>query len=90
LASDACARGSALQDMAQAISELCFDYLDAPPVVVGARNWITPCFELEEHFFPNASWILDAVDQKIMSLPGHVSMQNFTELEMIRRNKLGV
>jgi 2-oxoisovalerate dehydrogenase E1 component len=90
LASDACARGSVLQDMAQTVSELCFDYLDAPPVVVGARNWITPAFELEEHFFPHSGWILDAIDQKILPLPGHVSEQNFTELETIRRNRLGV
>ena len=90
LASDACVRGSALQDMAQTISELCFDYLDAPPVVVGARNWITPCFEMEEHFFPQASWILDAINARILPLAGHVPSQNFTELETIRRNKLGV
>ena len=90
LASDACARGSALQDMAQTISELCFDYLDAPPVVVGARNWITPCYEMEEHFFPQDSWILDAINERIMPLPGYVSGQNFTELETIRRNKAGV
>ncbi len=90
LVSDACARGSVLQDMAQTITELCFDYLDAPPVVIGARNWITPCFELEDAFFPHASWILDAIDQKILPLTGHVSTENFTELECIRRNKLGV
>ena len=90
LASDACARGSALQDMAQTVSELAFDYLDAPPVVVGARNWITPAYELEEHFFPHAGWILDAINQKILPLPGHVDGQSFTELETIRRNKLGV
>ena len=36
LSSDACERGSHLKDMAQTISELAFDYLDAPPVVVGA------------------------------------------------------
>jgi len=90
LASDACARGSALQDMAQTISELCFDYLDAPPVVVGARNWITPCFEMEEHFFPQDSWILDAIHARIMPLSGYVPGQSFTELETVRRNKLGV
>jgi hypothetical protein len=31
---------------------LAFDDLDAPPVVVGARNWITPAAELEDAFFP--------------------------------------
>jgi 2-oxoisovalerate dehydrogenase E1 component len=32
LTSDACSRGSYLKDMAQTISELAFDYLDAPPL----------------------------------------------------------
>ena len=34
------------------IAEEMFDYLDAPAVVLGSRNWITPAYELEEHFFP--------------------------------------
>src|SRR4030042_1467640 len=41
LASDATSRGSFLKEMDQTITELAFDYLDAPPVVVGSRNWIT-------------------------------------------------
>lgn len=90
LASDACERGSHLKDIAQSISEMAFDYLDAPPVVVGARNWITPAYELEEHFFPQASWIIDAINEKILPIPGYVSQQNFTEGEQIRRNKKGV
>jgi 2-oxoisovalerate dehydrogenase E1 component len=65
LASDACARGSFLNDVAQNISELCFDYLDAPPVIVGARNWITPPFEFDGFFFPQAEWIIDAIHEKI-------------------------
>ena len=32
LASDACARGSFLNDVARNITELCFDSLDAPPL----------------------------------------------------------
>ena len=90
LTSDACERGSHLKDMAQTISELAFDDLDAPPVVVGARNWITPSHELEEHFFPQAQWMIDAFHEKIMPLNNYVASNNFTELEQIRRNKLGV
>ncbi|MFO7637563.1 MAG: thiamine pyrophosphate-dependent enzyme [Clostridia bacterium] len=90
LASDACERGSHLKDMAQTISELAFDYLDAPPVVIGARNWITPAQEYEDHFFPQADWLVDAVHQKILPLKGHASRQNYTEQEQIRLNKLGV
>ncbi len=90
LTSDACDRGSHLKDMAQTISELAFDYLDAPPVVVGSKNWITPAHELEEHFFPQPDWIIDAIHEKILPLPGHVARNNFTHQEMLRTNRLGV
>lgn len=90
LASDACERGSHLKDMAQTISELAFDHLDAPPVVVGAKNWITPAYELEQFFFPQPEWIIDAVHERMMPLKGHVASANFTPNEQIRINKLGV
>ncbi len=90
LASDACERGSHLKDMAQTISELAFDYLDAPPVVVGARNWITPAYELEKFFFPQPEWFIDAIHEKIMPLKGHTPQNNFTAGEQLRLNRLGV
>ena len=90
LASDACARGSHLNDVARNITELCFNYLDAPPVLIGARNWITPCAELEKEFFPQAQWIIDAIDQKIMPLGIQKPAFNFTQVEQICREKAGV
>ena len=85
-----CQRGSIINDFARNITELAFDYLDAPPVVVGSRNWITPAFELEKYFFPQPEWIIDAIHERIMPLPGHVPTNNFTNNEKIRLNKLGV
>ncbi|NLI25136.1 MAG: dehydrogenase [Bacteroidales bacterium] len=90
LTSDACSRGSYLKDMAQTISELAFDYLDAPPVVVGSRNWITPAHEMEQYFFPQEDWIIDAIHEKILPLPGHKPKNNFTNDELIKRNRKGV
>lgn len=90
LSSDACERGSHLKDMAQTISELAFDYLDAPPVVVGAKNWITPAYELEDTFFPQPDWIIDAIHEKILPLKGHVAKNNFTDNEMLRINRAGI
>ena len=90
LSSDACERGSHLKDMAQTISELAFDDLDAPPVVIGSKNWITPAHELEDYFFPQPEWFIDAIHEKIMPLKGHVAKNNFTSNELIRINKLGV
>ena len=90
LSSDACERGSHLKDMAETICELTFDYLDAPPIVVGSHNWITPAYELEEYFFPQPEWIIDAIHEKIMPLKGHIVRNNFTKNEQIRLNKLGI
>lgn len=90
LVSDACSRGSFLKEMAQTISETAFDYLDAPPVVVGSRNWITPAHELEEYFFPQESWILDAIHEKILPLQGYSSRNDFTISGQLERNKKGI
>lgn len=90
ISGDATARGSFLNDLAQNITELAFDYLDAPPVVLGSRNWITPAHELEKAFFPQPSWFVDAIHEKIVPIKGHVAGQNFTDAEQIRRSKLGI
>ncbi|MEZ4605566.1 MAG: transketolase C-terminal domain-containing protein [Deinococcales bacterium] len=68
LSSDACERGSFLHTMASTLSHLAFDYLDAPVVVVGARNWITPA-ELKSLLSPK-EWILDAIHESILPLEG--------------------
>ena len=90
LVSDASERGSYLKDVAQNITELGFDDLDAPPVVVGSRNWITPAYELEDYFFPQPFWIIDAIHEKIVPLKNHVTSHNFTAGEQMRRSRLGV
>lgn len=90
LASDASSRGSFLKEMAQTITELAFDYLDAPPVVVGSRNWITPAYEMEQYFFPQPDWIIDAIHEKIMPINGHTVKNNFTGSKAIELNREGV
>ncbi len=90
LASDACARGNHLNDMAQHINELAFDDLDAPAIVLGCKNWITPCPEMEEQYFPNEDWFIDAIHEKIMPLPGYVPKNNFTKEEQLRIERLGL
>jgi 2-oxoisovalerate dehydrogenase E1 component len=90
LASDACERGSLLHTIASHISQIAFDYLDGPVVVVGARNWITPPAELEEAFFPQKEWILDAIHERLLPLPGHQVTTVQTNMEMLRRSRLGV
>ena len=90
IAGDACERGSIMAEMAEKITALAFDYLDAPPVVVGSRNWITPCYEMEKFFFPQPSTFIDAIHERIMPLEGYTPEANFTDGEMLRRSKLGV
>lgn len=90
VASDACQRGSIINDFAENIAQAAFDYLDAPPVVLGARNWITPVYELEQEFFPQADWFIDAYHQKICPLSNYTPIYTFNTAEDLRRSKLGV
>ncbi|HYK89827.1 MAG TPA: thiamine pyrophosphate-dependent enzyme, partial [Acidobacteriota bacterium] len=90
LASDACERGSILHTMSSRISQLAFDELDAPPVVVGARNWITPADEVDDAFFPFPSEILDAVHEHILPLRGYRTRRDCGNAELMRRSSLGV
>jgi 2-oxoisovalerate dehydrogenase E1 component len=87
---DAPARCSFLRDLASNITELAFDYLDAPPVVVGSRNWITPAHELEDYFFPQPEWIVDAIHHKILPLKNHKPKNDFSDEEQMDRNARGI
>jgi 2-oxoisovalerate dehydrogenase E1 component len=90
LTSDACERGSALQTFATKITQFAFDELDAPPVVVGARNWITPADEQEDAFFPQPSDILDAVHEHIIPLKGYVVARENSDADLKRRSAAGI
>jgi 2-oxoisovalerate dehydrogenase E1 component len=90
LMSDACERGSALQTMAAKITQLAFDELDAPPVVVGARNWITPADEIEDAFFPQVADIIDAVHEHILPLKGYSPVRECSTVDLMRRSAEGV
>ncbi len=90
IVTDACERGSFASEVARQITEMAFDELDAPPVVVASRNWITPAHELEESFFPQPSWILDAIDAKIVPLKGYTRVTNQLKNEKLRRERTGV
>ena len=59
-------------------------------MVLGSRNWITPCHELEEAFFPQPEWFLDVINEKMVPLPGYVPTGNFTNAQQILRAKKGV
>lgn len=90
LASDACERGSFLHTIASNVQTLVFDYMDAPVAVTGSRNWITPAAEMEHLFFPQTDWLLDAIHERIIPLPGYKPVTAQTSGEIIRRNRLGV
>ncbi len=90
IVTDACERGSFASEVARQITEMAFDELDAPPAVVASRNWITPAHELEESFFPQPSWILDAIDAKIVPLKGYTRVTNQQVNEKLRRERTGV
>ncbi len=87
---DACERNSVMKDMAANITEFAFDYLDAPPVALGSRNWITPCYELDAEFFPQADGIIDIIHEKLMPIPGYVAKTNCSDVERMERSKKGL
>jgi 2-oxoisovalerate dehydrogenase E1 component len=90
LISEAVERGGVMQTVASTLTQVCFDDLDGPPIVVGSRNWITPAPELETMFFPQATWLLDAIHEQILPLKGYRPGGNRTGGELIRRAHLGV
>jgi 2-oxoisovalerate dehydrogenase E1 component len=90
LSSDACERGSALQTFAAKITQLAFDELDAPPAIVGARNWITPADEVEDAFFPQPSDMLDAIHAHIIPLKGYTPVRACDSEDLLRRSREGI
>lgn len=90
LMGDAVTRGSFLNDIASNITRLAFDYLDAPPIVVGARNWITPAFEYDAEYAPQAQWVIDAIHENICPLSGYAPIKDMTDKELLRRSRFGV
>jgi 2-oxoisovalerate dehydrogenase E1 component len=90
LTSDACERGSCLQTMAAKITQFALCELDAPPVVLGARNWITPPDEIEDSFFPYPADILDVVHQQIIPLDGYEPRRDYSNEDTMRRSAQGV
>ena len=87
---DACERGSFASEVARQVTEMAFDELDAPPVVVASRNWITPAHELEEAFFPQPSWIIDAINAKILPIPGYENVTDQRLEKKLENERRGV
>jgi 2-oxoisovalerate dehydrogenase E1 component len=90
LASDAVERGNFLHTVATAIQQSTFDVLDAPAVVLGARNHVTPAPELEAIFFPQPATLIDAIHERILPLPGHVPTSDQSDEEQLSRQRRGV
>ncbi|MBN2859009.1 MAG: dehydrogenase [Sphaerochaetaceae bacterium] len=90
LVTDSSERGSYLQTVAANISRLAFDYLDAPPVVVGSRNWITPPAEMEEIYFPQVDSIIDALHEQILPIANRKIVRNMSDGEFLRQSQKGV
>ncbi len=90
IASDACERASFIHTMASKITQFAFDELDAPPVTVGARNWITPADEVEDAFFPYPSDLIDAVHEQIIPLKGYTPKRRCDQADLMRRSAEGI
>ncbi|MGH0051887.1 MAG: transketolase C-terminal domain-containing protein, partial [Sphaerochaetaceae bacterium] len=87
---DSAERGSYLHTVSSNLSRLAFDYLDAPTIVVGSKNWITPPAEMEEYYFAQAYSVLDAIHEQILPIRDYVPKSNYTDGEFFRTSRLGV
>ncbi len=83
---DAVTRGSFMQTLASGIAELCTS-LKTAPIVLGARNWVTPVHEYGELFFPTAAGIAGAVECALEP-NGEKALKRRAEL--LRRSREGV
>ena len=83
-------RCSVMRDVASAIADCVFDYLDAPPIALGARNWVTPGSVYKNDYYPTVTAILDVIHQRMMPLEGYVPSHNVSAGEKLRRYAKGV
>jgi 2-oxoisovalerate dehydrogenase E1 component len=90
LVNEAVERGNVMHNIAANLTQLCFDYLDAPPAVIGSHNWVSPAAELESKFFPQVSWILDTIHERIMPLKDYTPATNRSLGELSRTLRQGV
>lgn len=68
LVSDAVEQGGYMSHLAARIQERAFDELDAPIVVLGAVDAITPPAEFEHEYFVQPDDIVEAVDERMLPL----------------------
>jgi 2-oxoisovalerate dehydrogenase E1 component len=45
---------------------------------------------MEQLYFPQVDWIIDAVHERILPLPGYAPVTTQTTGEILRKNRLGV
>jgi 2-oxoisovalerate dehydrogenase E1 component len=88
--SDANQRGSWLHTVASRVTTEAFDDLDAPVVVLGARNWIAPPAELEWDYFVTPADIIDAVHTRIVPLAGHTPQAGPGSEGTLEESRLGL
>lgn len=83
-------RGSVMRDIASGIAEFAFDHLDAPPIALGARSWVTPPAVYSAHYYATANAILDVIHQRIMPLENYEPLRYESAEEKLRRYQKGV
>jgi 2-oxoisovalerate dehydrogenase E1 component len=45
---------------------------------------------MEQYFFPQPEWMIDAIHEKILPLSGHVASNDFSKGKTIKLNSEGV
>jgi len=90
IVSNAPQKGSTINTLGIDIQNLAFNDLDAPVAIVGARNTITPGYRNENDFFPQPSWILDEIHNRIFGLNGYTPATDRSPNTLIHNTAKGV
>lgn len=90
LANNGIERNNVMKEIASNLTRFCFDYLDAPPIVLGAKNTIMPSEEYVSEIYPSIEDYLSTYNQNIKPLKNYSNLKNHKDLEFIRRYKKGV
>lgn len=87
---DAVTRGSVAESLAQRLQVLAFDDLDAPVVVAGAQDWVSPPLELEDEFFPSVDSIVATVSSLVAPVAASRRADRVTAARLAARMAAGI
>lgn len=90
LANNGLERNNIMKEISSNLTRLCFDYLDAPPLVLGSKNWIMPSETKVKYIYPSVDDYLNIYSQNIVKLDDIKVNKNHSDMELMRRKTSGM